>query len=145
MSVYQECGDLVNVVATDGAECGLLTRWIARLACMPLVLIALDADAAGDKYPAEWGKRLKNVRRLRPLLKDANEMLMGAWDLREWVLNALKVAGEDLSWEERQELSNTLLCSVCGVDAEMVPEEELFSFDEWGRAFCLTCWDKCVI
>jgi Toprim-like/Zinc-binding domain of primase-helicase len=90
LSIYQECDDLVNVVATGGAECGLLTRWIARLACMPVVLIALDADAAGDKYAAEWLKRLKNARRLRPLLKDANDMLMDSWDLREWVVNALE-------------------------------------------------------
>ena len=142
LSIYQECGDLVNVVATGGAECGLLTRWIARLACMPLVLIALDADAAGDRYAAEWVRRLKNARRLRPLLKDANEMLMGSWDLREWVLSALKAVDDDSGREGRQELSYALLCSVCGVDAEAVPEEELFSFDEQGRAFCPACWKK---
>nr|MBA2678942.1 toprim domain-containing protein [Ktedonobacteraceae bacterium] len=96
LSIYQECGDLVNVVATGGAECGMLTRWIARLACAPVVLISLDADAAGDRYAAEWLMRLKNARRLRPLLKDANDMLMGSWDLREWVLNALDSVGADL-------------------------------------------------
>ncbi len=99
LSVYQECSDLVNVVATGGAECGLLTRWIARLVCAPVVLIALDANAAGDKYAMELGKRLKNARRLRLLLKDANEMLMGSWDLWEWVLSALKVIDEDLRWK----------------------------------------------
>jgi DNA primase len=142
LSIYQECNDLVNVVATGGAECGLLTRWIARLACMPVVLIALDADAAGDKYAAEWIRRLKNARRLRPLLKDANDMLMDSWDLREWVLSGLKKADDDLRQEERQESSEVLLCSVCGVDAETVPEEEIFSFDEWGRLFCPACWKK---
>ena len=143
LSIYQECGDLVNVVATGGAECGLLTRWIARLACMPVVLIALDADAVGDKYAAEWGRRLKNTRRLRPLLKDANEMLMGSWDLREWVLSALKATDDDDHLqEERQESSDALLCSECGVDAEMLAEEELFSFDKQGRAFCPVCWEK---
>jgi Zinc-binding domain of primase-helicase len=142
LSIYQECGDLVNVVATGGAECGLLVRWIARLACLPLVLVALDADAVGDKYAVEWVKRLRNARRLRPLLKDANDMLMGSWDLREWVLRGLKSAGDDLRQEERQDLSDLLLCSVCGIDAETVPEEEIFSFDEWGRAFCPVCWEK---
>jgi Toprim-like len=142
LSIYQECSDLVNVVATGGAECGLLTRWIARLACMPVVLIALDADAAGDKYAAEWEKRLKNARRLRPLLKDANDMLMDSWDLREWVLRGLNTAGDNLIREERQESSDVLLCSVCSVDTETVPEEEIFSFDEWGRAFCPVCWEK---
>jgi DNA primase len=142
LSVYQECGDLVNVVATGGAECGLLTRWIARLACMPLVLIALDADAAGDRYAVEWIRRLRNARRLRPLLKDANDMLMGSWNLREWVLEGIKDGGDDSGQEERQEGSEVLLCSVCGVDAEVVPEEEIFSFDEWGRLFCPDCWEK---
>ena len=129
LSIYQECSDLVNVVATGGAECGLLARWIARLACLPLVLIALDADAVGDKYAVEWVRRLKNAHRLRPLLKDANDMLIEGWDLREWILRGLKI-------------SDLLLCSVCGVDAEAVPEEEIFSFDEWGRAFCPVCWEK---
>jgi hypothetical protein len=142
LSVYQECGDLVNVVATGGAECGLLTRWIARLACMPVVLIALDADAAGDRYAVEWVRRLRNARRLRPLLKDANDMLMGSWNLREWVLSGLKDVGDGLGCEEVQEIGEVLLCSVCGVDAEVVPEEEIFSLDEWGRAFCPMCWRK---
>lgn len=142
LSIYQECGDLVNVVATGGAECGMLTHWIARLACAPVVLISLDADAAGDKYAAEWLMRLKNAHRLRPLLKDANDMLMDSWDLREWVLNALESIGDDLVREGRQVPSDTLICSVCGVDGETLPEEAICSFDEQGRDFCPACWEK---
>lgn len=140
LSVYQECADLVNVVATGGVDCGLLTRWIARLACAPLVLIALDADAAGDKYAAEWGKRLKNARRLRPLLKDANDMLMGFWDLRAWVLRGLAEGG--LLPEDQQPISEPVYCSVCGVDADALPNEQICSFDEQGRLFCPACWAK---
>jgi hypothetical protein len=58
------------------------------------------------------------------------------------VLSGLKDVGNDLRCEEKQECSEVLLCSVCGVDAEIVPEEEIFSFDEWGRVFCATCWEK---
>ncbi|MBA2396675.1 MAG: toprim domain-containing protein [Ktedonobacteraceae bacterium] len=141
LSIYQECGDLVNVVATGGAECGLSTRWIARLACMPIVLIALDADAAGDKYAAEWGRRLKNAHRLRPLLKDANDMLMASWDLREWILNGLEGADDDLV-QKGQESLDVLHCSVCGVDAERLSVEEFCSFDELGQVFCPGCWQK---
>ncbi|SRR6266702_270103 len=42
LTIYQECGDLVNVVATGGAACCMTTKWIARLACMPLILYAPD-------------------------------------------------------------------------------------------------------
>ena len=109
---------------------------------MPLVLVALDADAAGDRYAAEWVRRLKNARRLRPLLKDVNDMLMGFWDLRKWVLSGLKDVSDEPVFEEGQESSEMLLCSVCGVDAEVVLEEEIFSFDDQGKLFCLKCWEK---
>lgn len=131
LSVYQECGDLVNVVATGGVKACMTTKWIARLACMPLVLVALDADPDGDKRAAEWLQRLKNGRRLRPLLIDANAMLMDAWNLREWVIAGLE--NKD---------TETLPCTDCDLDAVTTPEEVIFSYDEQGKIYCPTCWDR---
>lgn len=89
LSIWQECSDLVNVVATGGAECGKLTKWLVRLALAPRVLIALDADEAGDKESLWWLDRLENAQRLRPLLKDPNDMLQAGRSLREWIIPAL--------------------------------------------------------
>ncbi len=52
---------------------------------MPIVLVAFDADPAGDKEAKWWLKCLPNARRLRPFLHDINEMLMDNWDIRAWI------------------------------------------------------------
>jgi hypothetical protein len=85
LSIAQECGDLVNVVATSGVSCGQNHANLARLALMPLVLVAFDADQAGDKEAKWWIDRLPNARRLRPFLHDVNDMLVENWDVRVWV------------------------------------------------------------
>lgn len=85
LSIAQECGDLVNAVATSGVSCGQNLVNLARLALMPLVLVAFDADQAGDKEAKWWLDRLPNARRLRPFLHDVNDMLVDNWDVRVWV------------------------------------------------------------
>ncbi len=93
LSIWQACHDLVNVVATGGAECGKLTRWLACLALDPRVLIALDADKAGDDESDWWLERLGNARRLRPTCpKDANDMLQAGLSLRKWIEGAINRA-----------------------------------------------------
>lgn len=90
LSLWQECHDLVNVVATGGATCGKLTKWLVRLALAPHVLIALDADEDGDDESAWWLERLENARRLRPTCpKDANDMLQAGLSLSQWIASAL--------------------------------------------------------
>lgn len=89
LSVVQECADLVNVVATGGADCCKRVKWLARLSRMPLVLVALDADRDGDEHAKWWLARLPNARRLRPFLKDINDMLMQGWDVRDWIQELL--------------------------------------------------------
>src|SRR6266550_3344359 len=85
LSIAQECGDLVNAVATAGVSCGQNYANLARLALMPLVLVAFDADPAGDEKAKWWLDRLPNARRLRPFLHDVNDMLVDNWDIRVWV------------------------------------------------------------
>jgi hypothetical protein len=60
-----------------------------NVAIAPLLLVAFDADAAGDKA-AEWWMELPNARRLRPQGgKDCNDILRAGF-LREWVEEGLK-------------------------------------------------------
>jgi hypothetical protein len=89
LSLAQECGDLVNVVATAGSGCCHNIKSLAALACMPCVLVAFDADAAGDEDAQWWLKRLKNARRFRPFLHDINDMLVDGWDIRQWLIDEL--------------------------------------------------------
>lgn len=108
LSIAQDCADLVNVVATGGADCGKQIKWLARLAVMPLVLVAFDADAPGDEHAQWWLDRLKNARRLRPFLHDVNDILTDGWDLRQWIIDALPPEDDGL------------YCKVCGAEVEYI-------------------------
>lgn len=125
LSVWQEAGDLVNVVGTGSANCCKKLKWIARLARSPHVFITLDADEAGDKHSQFWLDRLKNASRLRPLLKDPNDMLTGGYSIREWIADALAAR-----------LAN--VCSVCGASCEETTD--LFYYDAAGAMYCPSHW-----
>jgi DNA primase len=91
LTANQEAGDIITAVATgskDGAQAG---RWIARLAGMPLVLLAFDAEPGkGDEAARQWGELLpKNSRRWRPILKDVNDMHRAGISVRDWIGAAL--------------------------------------------------------
>jgi 5S rRNA maturation endonuclease (ribonuclease M5) len=121
LSIAQECGDLVNVVATAGVTCGQNVENLARLSLMPLVLVAFDADEAGDKEAKWWLERLPNARRLRPLLHDVNDMLVDNWDMREWIKRELPI-------EETLEVEESM-CAVClDLGRETVAQHEVDEF-----------------
>jgi DNA primase len=109
LAVLQEAGDLIAVVAA-GTTSGRLERWIGRLDLASTVLIALDADQAGDTASDWWLKSLgPQARRWRPFWDDPAAMLQDGADLRTWVREGL---GTDPKWwrelahwpEDRQEL-----------------------------------------
>lgn len=90
LTILQECGrDNINAVATGSSKGARSPKSLARLACMPLVLVTFDADAAGDKDAKWWKERLANARPLRPLLKDVNDMFVDGWDIKEWIEQAI--------------------------------------------------------
>ena len=89
LSLAQECGDLVAVVAAGTTQGSHTPRWVARLSSPPRVLVAFDAEEQGDRAATWWMERLENAERLRPLWKDANQMLQDGADLRAWVASAL--------------------------------------------------------
>lgn len=86
MAVWQETRGLkVTPVATGSVSGSRLHRWIARLSVARLVVLAFDADEAGDKAAAYWKTIFPDAVRLRPLRHDAAAMLQVGDDVRSWV------------------------------------------------------------
>jgi 5S rRNA maturation endonuclease (ribonuclease M5) len=87
LSIAQEAGHDVSVVATGSTEGSHTARWIAALARKDMVLVAFDAEEKGDKAAQWWIDRLENAHRLRPWWADANQMLQDDIDLlNDWIL-----------------------------------------------------------
>jgi hypothetical protein len=83
LSVLQ--GARVPAVATGGATGGQLTPWRARIALASRVLVAFDADDAGDEKASWWLEHIPHAVRLRPTRHDVNEMLTRGDDLAAWI------------------------------------------------------------
>jgi len=94
LSIRQAARDLVTPLAcsTHGAR---QARWLARLACCPLVLLAFDADASGDEAASYWLGILSNAKRWRPYWDDINAMAQSGADIRGWVEAGLRHAGNE--------------------------------------------------
>jgi DNA primase len=110
LAIAQEAGDLIAVVAAGSTTGGRLERWIGQLALASRVLVAFDADDAGEQAAVWWLNVLgTRAKRWRPYWDDPNAMLQDGVDLRTWVREGLGT--EPLWWrevatwpEERQEL-----------------------------------------
>lgn len=85
LSVVQAAGDLAAPVATGSVSGARRPRWLARLARASTVLVALDADPAGDTNARYWLQLLPNARRWRPFWADPNQMARDGVDLRAWI------------------------------------------------------------
>lgn len=91
MAVHQAAGDLCAAVATGSTSGARAARWLYALAAAPAVLVAFDADTAGDEAAGWWLGKLPNARRLRPVgAKDP--AAMHPERLRAWVAAAVGVA-----------------------------------------------------
>lgn len=88
LAVSQVASDLVGVAAcgTSGAR---RVRWYSALALCSPVLVALDADAAGDSASKVWLDILQDGKRCRPHYADPSQMLQDGADVRGWVLAGL--------------------------------------------------------
>jgi hypothetical protein len=84
LAVKQAAGDLAAAVAcgTGGAR---HPRWIAKLALCNVVLVAFDADDAGEKAAGWWLSVLSNGKRWRPYFDDPAALAQAGMDLRFWV------------------------------------------------------------
>ncbi len=85
----QQLAPELNHVATDDVQKCRSARWIARLCLASRVLVAYDADEAGDREAAFWTRTLPHASRWRPWAKDANAMLSQGLDLLEWLVLGL--------------------------------------------------------
>lgn len=128
LSILQEYGrDNINAVATGSSKGARSPKSLARLARMPLVLVAFDADKAGDDDADYWLK-LQNAHPLRPLLKDVNDMLVDGWDIKEWIEQAIAKHLEATPTPEQPEVD----ASHQEPEEEQPPIEEtvLFTHDD---------------
>ena len=89
MLAWQEIGDLVDVVTLGGAgkgSGGLPGRWLLRLLPYELILVAYDADRAGESGAAELVKKSKRARRVKvPQGDDLTSFWQAGGDLGAWV------------------------------------------------------------
>ncbi len=76
-------------VATDDVQKCRSARWIARLCLASRVLVAYDADEAGDRESLFWTHTLSHATRWRPWAKDVNTMLVQGPDILEWLVLGL--------------------------------------------------------
>ena len=82
----QEAGDLVGVVILGSAQGQPGKELAALLRGSRLILLALDADAAGARNHRWWLEQFPNSRRWPPIrAKDPGEMLQQGIDLRLWI------------------------------------------------------------
>lgn len=116
LSVAQVCGKQVAVVATGTTQGGHAPPWISLLAQQPRVLIAFDGEEKGDNAALWWLERLGNAQRLRPLWKDANQMLQDGADLRAWIassgVNLAEAAGAVTVQTKAPAYTRETLCQI---------------------------------
>jgi len=83
--LWQEAGDLVDVVATGSASGRPALPFLVHLAGAARWLVALDRDDAGEQGADWWGDYSARVRRVRPLQgKDLTDFAQAGGDLRAW-------------------------------------------------------------
>jgi hypothetical protein len=96
LAIAQEAVDLIAVVAAGSTTGGRLERWIGRVAFSSIVLVAFDADEAGEAAAAWWLNALgTRAKRWRPYWDDPNAMLKDGADLRTWVREGM---GTEPKW-----------------------------------------------
>lgn len=97
LSMQQEAGDVVTVVATGSTAGARKPRWLALLAQPPTVLISYDTNDAGERAARYWLRMLPNSRRWRPYWEDLNQMVQDGACLRSWLAATLEEKGAAFS------------------------------------------------
>ena len=90
LSVWEATRGTYAAVATGGTSGARLVQWRARIAMASIVLVAFDADEAGDEKARWWMDRLSHAKRARPLQQDVNEMLVKRDNVLEWIEEELR-------------------------------------------------------
>jgi hypothetical protein len=88
--IWQEAGDLVDVVSLGGCQRALSAGELAKLAACSPQLLAHDADLDGDTGAACLTLQLPHPRRLRPPAgKDPTAFFQQGGSVREWLWSEL--------------------------------------------------------
>lgn len=95
LAINQQARDLITAVATGSTTWSRKPAWIARLALCSKVLVAYDAEEAGDQAAEYWLSVLENARRWRPYWGDANAMAQEDIDLKDWIAAGLGLDEEE--------------------------------------------------
>ncbi len=90
LSIAQQVGDKLAVVASGSTEGARHPLWQVHLALATGVLISFDADEAGDKASQWWLQRLENAQRWRPCWEDGNTLLQDDFALDTWAALGIK-------------------------------------------------------
>lgn len=87
LASFSELFPDIRPVATGSSEGARLTEWVAEIALAKHVLLAFDADPAGDDAAIWWQNVLGDIAvRLRPHEgMDICQMVAAGVDLRDWV------------------------------------------------------------
>jgi DNA primase len=94
LAVQQAAGELAAGVAA-GTTWGRRMRWICALALCRPVLVAYDADDAGEAASAYWLDVLgSRARRWRPLVDDPAAMMQTGLDVQAWVEHGLRTVDD---------------------------------------------------
>jgi len=126
LAVYQAARDLVSPVALGSTGTARHVQWLIRLAALPLVLVALDADDAGSSAADWWLGALPNAKLWRPDYDDPAAMLAAGADLRAWVQAGLATPPPPAV--------NPDPCVTCG--------GPLYRYLPSGRPACSACYDE---
>lgn len=118
LSIAQEAGNLVSVVATGSTGGSHNPRWLMRLANASVVFVAFDSEKGAEKSARYWLDALPNaVRWHTPIGKDANEMLQRELNIRLWVESALSLLSKETPSERFEERARALIEPVFGTCA----------------------------
>ena len=90
LTLAQEVGSRIAVVATGSTEGARSMTSLAQVATASRVLLAFDADAGGDRAAHWWLARLDNAQRWRPFWSDPNALLQAGANLCQWVEAGLR-------------------------------------------------------
>ncbi len=91
LAIRSQAPELVKIgfvpVATGTASWGRVLRWVAAVGMAKRVLLAFDADDAGDGAATWWqGKLGAKAIRLRPTAHDVTDMIPAGADIERWLL-----------------------------------------------------------
>ena len=93
LSLVEAAGDLATAVATGSTAGSRRAQWVDLLRRCPVVLVAFDADEAGEGASRWWLEHLPNAVRWRPYYaKDVNGMATAGGDVRAWLAAGLRYA-----------------------------------------------------